>query len=316
MTCFRGFIFEQISRGGGNLHFGQEFSRPFFKCMTMNSDDLIFLQYQQSVNDFLWSNDLFQSFEICIGNILLSIQDKKITFQDSDEGIFCEDILKKILDESSAFLGTLKTGAFYGSFHHPRALIELYASAAYCFSEKGAEKDMLKRYISFTKVFFYQKLQTHKSFWGLSQEQMNDLKQKYSNLDSKTQKIFGLNPLKDKKTIKSWRGGASIEDLLNELPPIHGENFEKTCHFTHLSSLRNRSEMQSWGLPNYWEQMLIQTAKYAFDTYVLIREKDSINEDGKKIIDNCWSYVAPALLKRLPTLKEITPSPSTFSEKD
>ena len=86
--------------------------------MAMNSDDLIFPLYQQSVQEFLWKNDLFQGFEICMGNILLSIQDKKITFNnDSDEGIFCEDILRKILDESLGFLGTLKIGAFYPSFH-------------------------------------------------------------------------------------------------------------------------------------------------------------------------------------------------------
>jgi hypothetical protein len=203
----------------------------------MKTDDLIFSIYQQDVQDFLWENDLTRSFEICMGNILLAIQDKKITFNnDSDEGIFCEDILIKILDEGVGFLETLKTGAFYSSFHHSRALIELYASTAYCFSDKGKEQRMLKRYISFTRVFIFQKLQNHTEFWGLNQEQMGNLKQKFSKLDSETQELFGLHSSKNKKTIKSWKGGLSIKDLLKELPQIHSDNYEKACHFTHLSS--------------------------------------------------------------------------------
>ena len=157
------------------------------------------------------------------------------------------------------------------SFHHSRALIELYVSTAYCFSDKGKEQHMLKKYISFPEVFIYQKLQNHTTFWGLNPEQMGDLKQKSSKPDSETQELFGLQSSKNKKTIKSWKGGLSIEDLLKELPLIHSENFEKACHFTHLSSLKKRSDMLSWGFPNYWEQMLVLTVKYAFDTYALIR---------------------------------------------
>jgi hypothetical protein len=59
--------------------------------------------------------------------------------------------------------------------------------------------------------------------------------------------------------------------------------------------------MLSWGFPKYWEQMLVLTVKYAFDTYALIRKKDCINENIYNLIDGYWSYVGQALLKNLTT---------------
>lgn len=249
-------------------------------------------EYQTELQYCILGNRLLVGFDVFINNVIASIKDLQIIFDEYDDiGIFCEDILRKLLNESVGFLGDLKQGAFFASLHHFRALIELYASAFYCFSDEGKEKKALEKYICFSKAFFYQKLQTDSSYLGLSQEKINKLKNEYEMFKLRLGSVFDL-----KKNIKSWRGGLSIEDLLAKLPDSYTKDYEAVCHCIHFSPLLVPSKRGLLSLPYYWDFILYRFVNHVLDLCSLILDQNCMDEDGWFILIDNWNHLADIVI--------------------
>ena len=258
------------------LFFGKGNLTCDFSYMDKN---LTLQEYQSEIQFFLQRHQLFCGLETYIDNIISSMKDIMIVFNDDNIGLFSEDILRKVLYESSGFLGDLQQGDFFASLHHFRALIELYASAFYCFSDEGKKRKMIEKYLYFPKAFFYQKLHVESSYLGLNQEKIDKLKKEYEKFEPVLSSLFNL-----KKRIRSWRGGLSIEDLLAKLPSIHSKNFEVACHCTHLSPLLAHSKRGLWGFPYYWDYILFDVITYVLDCSLLIVQQNCIDDEGQGII--------------------------------
>ena len=269
----------------------------------MNVDqDLVFPNYQIAMEEVLRNNDLFFHFELAIGKLLALRRDKELVFEESKEGRFAEEVISRILEESRAYIGCLKTGAFFAANHHTRALIELYSCSAIVDSELGLKKRMLERFTRFPEIVAHKiYIQHPQRIIHISPEIAKKFMSTHAKLDEELCEIFG----KDKKTLlklESWRGGYKLEQLLDLLPAkeVHKRNFDILCLYSHFSSFIRSAKTQEF--PEFGssdERMLVMTIKYAFDSYLCIKTKKFFNEDCMKKLDEAFSSIAPTLVTKL-----------------
>lgn len=267
-------------------------------------DDLAFLQYQVAAEEKLRKNDLFYEYEICSGRALLALQDNKIEFL-SHGGSFFEDAFLKSIDESTGFIGCLKMGSFRASFHHSRALIELYATVSFCLSEEGQSKGMFERYERYVELELCRMARALESgvpCWDFSDSHKRILKETHLTPPLDALKAFGYQTMEKYeenlkvRTSKSWMGGITLSELLSKLEGIHGRNHEKSCNFTHFSALIKRSKVLQWGLPHWWEQLLMATAKYSLDIYIFLRGAGCFSETSIVTLDEIYLKLGRQLI--------------------
>lgn len=289
----------------------------------MNEEDLIFLQYQVSTEALLRENDIFCVYEICVGRVLLELQDNKIEFLEYG-GSFFEDAFRKCIDEAAAFIGCLKMGAFPASFHHFRALIELYATVSFCILDEGSSAEMLARYERYAELELSRMaraLEKGEGCWDFSEDQRKVLRESYLIPSKEALKIFGCKTMeeyenkRENRKSKSWMGGRTMDQLLSTLHESHSKNYEKACNFTHFSALIKGSNSQSWGLPSWWEQVLVSAAKYTFDVYAYLREIECLSKSSIEMLDSILFKLAPLLNAKIVKVHATAPCPPKSAKK-
>jgi len=254
----------------------------------------------------LRQNDLFVAFEGAVSKLMVLSSKKEISFLSSNEGAFAKEVIHRLLEESSGYIGDLKQGAFFPAKHHIRALLELYATTAIVDSEKGRKKRFLERFIRFPEIEFYKIYQKHKdSILDLPQEILENYLHRYADLKDDLLVIFNKKTKADLLRMKSWRGNCNIENLLSMLQSneVHIKNYDKLCLFTHFSSFTRCSESELF--PTFSaedEQMLALTFKYAIDSYFNLRNERFFDETAIKKLDDVFSPLAPVLLPKLSRL--------------
>lgn len=271
-------------------------------------DDVLYRVSQIDLADFLSKNKLFYDLETVMGNLILLIQDRKLQFSADSGGLFAHGIVFKILDETTGFLGCIKQGSFYSAFHHSRALIELYAIINYCFSKEGQNSGALvlfEQYKVLRRHVLYLELEDGNNQWNFSEENKQFFKKNYSSLDPKILEVFKFKNIEEaRKEIKlssSWlpRKIIRFNEMIEKAGIPHSANYEKLCYYAHFSPLSDRTQKSSFGLPDWWEEMLTITADYTFKCYAFVHNTNYITDESKQLLNEVFSKLEPALLLRV-----------------
>lgn len=268
----------------------------------MNLQDdpwLLCCLYRMQMEKTLRQNDLFVAFEGLVSKLMVLLANEGVDFFDSNEGVFAKEVIHRLLEEASGYIGDLKQGAFFAAKHHTRALMELYAVTALVDSEIGKKKRFLERFIRFPEIEFYKIYKKHKdSILNLPEEIREEFFYQYGELKDDLLKIFNKKSKDELLEIETWRGNCNIENLLRMLPKneVHIKNYEKLCLFTHFSSFTRRAETELF--PKFTagdEQMLTVSIKYAMDSYFFLRKEKFFNKTVIKKLDEVFSSIAPIL---------------------
>ncbi len=224
-------------------------------------------------------------------------------------GVFAKEVIHRLMEESSGYIGDLKQGAFFASNHHTRALMELYATTVLMNSETGKKKRFLERFIRFPEIEFHKIYQKHKdSILDIPDEIPKKYFSEYAELKDDLLEIFDKKTKDDLLKMNNWRGNCNIENLLQILPcsEVHKKNYDKLCLFIHISSFTRSSETELFPtFSSINELMLAVTIKYAIDSYFYLRNEKFFDETSIKKLDEVFSPIAPALL---PKLRRLVPT--------
>jgi hypothetical protein len=238
-----------------------------------------------------------------VSKLMVLSANKGVDFFDSNGGVFAKEVIHRLLEEASGYIGDLKQGAFFAAKHHARALMELYAVTALVNSEVGKKKRFLERFIRFPEIEFYKIYKKHKdSILDLTEEIREDFFCQYAELKDDLLKIFNKKSKDELLKMETWRGNCNIENLLRMLPnnEVHIKNYDKLCLFTHFSSFTRCSETELF--PKFTagdEQMLAVSIKYAIDSYFFLRNEIFFNKTSIEKLDEVFLPIEPILLPKI-----------------
>lgn len=253
----------------------------------INELRLLYAHANNSIRMSLAKNNLFTQFETVVGSLLILVTKKKLVFENSAGGNFCSDMFLKLLDESSAYLGCLIQASFYGSFHHTRALVELFATAKFCLTSTDTS--------IFAKYHTYNKIRRHILFldskhgsntWNLSPTDQVFLEKNYGTIDQHALDLFGFKNIEQArlKISKSSNWFISIGELLTKAGQQHVTIYERLCYYTHFSPLTDRSKQVVIGFPHWTEQALYITVYYFLESLILLRDSTYAQPLTKKLL--------------------------------
>lgn len=271
------------------------------KYLHLKSQGLLYLEAKEELRNRLARHPLFYHLELTIGVLLILIEEKKIRFHDTHEGNFCTDILFKLVDETSGFLGCLNQGSFYSSLHHTRALVELHATIQFCFATD--KKNMFEKYYMYTKVrrhILFLDATHGSNSWNLSVSDREFLEKNYGMLDTNALAILGYKDLEQAraKMRKSSNWFISLEELLKHAGESHGATYERLCYFTHFSPLTDRSKQVVFGFPAWWEQTLNLTAYYFLECLIALRSSNYGLDETNKLLEHIHADLAVLALNQ------------------
>jgi len=249
--------------------------------------DILYAHANNNIRMGLAQNILFKKFETVVGALLVLLTHKKLSFENTQSGSFCSDVFLKLLDESSAYLGCLNQASFYSSFHHTRALVELFATARFCLN--SSDTKIFEKYHTYNKIrrhiLFLDSIHGSNS-WNLSSTDQAYLKKNYGTIDQQSLALFGFKNIEQArlKISKSSNWFISIGELLKNAGEQHVATYERLCYYTHFSPLTDRSKQIVMGFPHWAEQAIYITAYYFLETINLLRDSPHTPHETQKLL--------------------------------
>jgi hypothetical protein len=169
--------------------------------------------------------------------------DKKILdLKSGNEQAFLTAVLVKVTNEMFGEIGALRNGALLASYHHARAVLELFASLEHIYCKSSKKERKLEKFIEYPSVskylhFLSEEKITHEEFlngYKVSENNFQELKSKILDW----QRIWNLSE-SSPSGILNWHHPASIKGLFESSAETKSlwRTYEMLCHVTHLSPL-------------------------------------------------------------------------------
>ena len=180
-----------------------------------------------------------------------ALEENILDLKSGNEQAFLTAVLVKVTNEMFGEIGALRNGALLASYHHARAVLELFASLEHVYCKPSKKERKLGKFIEYpnvSKYVHFQEWQAHLSEGKITHEEfLNGCKVSENNfqeLKSKIpdwQRIWKLQE-SNPSSILNWHHPASIKGLFesSDETKILWKTYEMLCHLTHLSPLGER----------------------------------------------------------------------------
>lgn len=177
-----------------------------------------------------------------------ALERRILDLKSGNEQAFLTAVLVKVTNEMFGEIGALRNGALLASYHHARAVLELFASLEHIYCKSSKKERKLEKFIEYPSVSKYLHFQewqkclsegkiTYEEFLNgckVSENNFQELKSKIPDW----QCIWNLQE-SNPSSILNWHHPASIKGLFESSAETKSlwETYEMLCHVTHLSPL-------------------------------------------------------------------------------
>jgi len=283
-------------------------------CITQPGSDVDIENalYLKNLQMELEESDLYVEFRQVIRKLRHAFFKNDIQFENSANQNFAKEVFYRIMEESLAYLGSLRDGTFFAANHHTRALLELNATVEYVLSKPGKEKEFIERFHLFPHLAFYKVFHKHHdALLKLSEDICKEFFFDYNELHSEIFDAFGKNSEEELLKLSCWQGGAKIATLFQMCthPEIVKADYSKLCLFTHFSSICRRSQLEVF--PKFCkttERMLLITVRYAVFSYVSIKQEGLLDFVTQDKLDGIFLPLSNVLTKSHVALGYVIPT--------
>lgn len=193
----------------------------------------------------------------------------QLFFNPEIKGQFASLTCIKLATELLGFLGCVNAGSFSASFHHLRALIELYATIKWCLKHENSPQEWMKRFVVFSEIEKYRICQDLiKS--PIDSYIAPETVEKYREPRQSWLELFNIQANQLKK-INCWYTDININahdrlstnKLIKDLGDAHAlKIYRDACHHVHTCSIGSLATMtRITGFPKYLNQIIFSVSE-------------------------------------------------------